>query len=631
MVRFLPSEDRVCVAIVTLCCLAGAPRAIQAAATVTATSPLHVEYVESNVTHLALDAAAYRRLEGADQLSMTDFALPNHQVVTLDLRRIEVFTPDATIVAGTPNGDVPLPRPDVRLFGGTIAGKPESIVFLSLSPHAVQGMIQDAGKVYLISSGAHGAGGDIVIYDSAVLSEDRMDEEALKCGSDALFGPDWNPDDYIEGGAFHGLRGTGDPVRTVRLAIETDWEFTGALFGGNTDASSAYAATLIGAVGEIYMRDVSSLLRISYLRVWADSNDPWTSSDTSGQLVQFRSYWNSQMSGVSRHIAHFLSARGLGGGIAYVGALCANGWGYALSANLAGTFPYPLQDNHSWNWTPFVVAHELGHNFGAPHTHNTSPPIDGCGFGNCSVTPNGTIMSYCHQCSGGMRNILLRFHDQMISQYIMPYLNNIASCDFRPEAPVASATTTNRYLIFEPASAGLVSAIHVELITSDDFPGSVGATWWVGAPDQNGVSRLVAEPVYRDWGAGSVYVADCGIVPVATYAVRVIADGWAVADADSYSQSSSVATTGRPWLQFWGDLVGQFNGTQWTAPDGIVNFTDISAAVAAFQDVDSAPHTTRMDLHPQTPNFVVNFSDINLIVKAFQSRAYPYSDPGGCP
>ncbi len=103
-----------------------------------------------------------------------------------------------------------------------------------------------AGRVYLISSGAHGAGGDTVVFDSAILAEDRMDKEALKCGSEALFGPGWNPDDYVEGGAFHGLRGAGDPVRTVQLAIETDWEFTGSLFGGDTDASSAYAATLIG-------------------------------------------------------------------------------------------------------------------------------------------------------------------------------------------------------------------------------------------------------------------------------------------------------------------------------------------------------------------------------------------------
>ena len=65
--------------------------------------------------------------------------------------------------------------------------------------------------------------------------------------------------------------------------------------------------------------------------------------------------------------------------------------------------------------------HELGHNFGSGHTHDVwsaaypwgySPQIDTCGtFCPSQVHPqlplakSATIMSYCHQCSGGYSNI----------------------------------------------------------------------------------------------------------------------------------------------------------------------------------------------------------------------------------
>ena len=56
-----------------------------------------------------------------------------------------------------------------------------------------------------------------------------------------------------------------------------------------------------------------------------------------------------------------------------------------------------------------VFNHELGHNLGAPHTHDLNPPVDNCASGDCSVTPNGTIMSYCHLCDGGLQNVMMRF------------------------------------------------------------------------------------------------------------------------------------------------------------------------------------------------------------------------------
>ncbi len=69
----------------------------------------------------------------------------------------------------------------------------------------------------------------------------------------------------------------------------------------------------------------------------------------------------------------------------------------------------------------FQFMHELGHNFGSGHTHDVwaedypyseiggySPQIDSCGWTCPSQLPlvkSSTIISYCHQCSGGYSNI----------------------------------------------------------------------------------------------------------------------------------------------------------------------------------------------------------------------------------
>ena len=127
------------------------------------------------------------------------------------------------------------------------------------------------------------------------------------------------------------------------------------------------------------------------------------------QLYEYRDYWEAQMEHIDRDLAHFLSGRGLGGGVAWLGVMCNPDWGYALSANLGSNFPYPIENNNGNNWDLFVFMHELGHNFGAPHTHGLEPPYDDCANGDCSIVPNGTIMSYCHGCEGGLANIRLEF------------------------------------------------------------------------------------------------------------------------------------------------------------------------------------------------------------------------------
>ena len=392
---------------------------------------------------LAFDQAAYDALRSAEHAVIDEFSLSPEQSVSLDLQRIEAFTADAQlVVARIENGKVmqtPLAKPDVAVFGGTVVGDAESRVFLSFSPHGNHGYIRTAGQTHVISSGMHGQNGPTLIYnrDALAAADPQAAPGSFTCGADelkenAMVAPPVVVDDG-------GIAGT-PPCRQIQLAVETDYEFLNNLFGGNEFAASAYVATLIGAVTEIYTEDVNSRVQVSFLRLWTTSSDPWTANNTSNQLIEFRNYWNANMDAVPRSLAHMLSGRSLGGGIAYLNAICHDELGYAVSANLAGTFPYPLQSNNSQNWDIMVVSHELGHNFGSPHTHNYAPPIDGCGNGDCTDANLGTIMSYCHQCSGGMSNIVIDMHPT-VSSVILNYLDSLDDCNLTGEGigPVAAA------------------------------------------------------------------------------------------------------------------------------------------------------------------------------------------------
>lgn len=374
------------------------------------------------VTPLRLDLDRYTALKGAEGLLVQGLPLDDGRSVDLRLEPFEVLTPDAQIVVGSGDSQRLLPRPDVLLLSGEVVSREGSHVYLALAPTGSHGMIELEGRIFIISSGPFTESRNTVIYDRDALPDGVISWGGFDCYADLVSGPGLH--------ALPGGNGQGSidepPCRVAEVAIETDREFTGDLFGGNLNAAAAYLLQLTGAVSEIYQRDVNARLKVTYYRLWDTANDPWTQGDTINQLFQFIDYWEANMGHIVRNDAHFYSGRGLGGGVAYLPGLCQGEFAYALSANLNGFFPYPLQDKHDQNWDPFVVAHEFGHNFGAPHSHDMNPPIDNCASGVCGV--DGTIMSYCHTCPGGMTNILLRFHQRTIDEAILPYLDQ-APCN----------------------------------------------------------------------------------------------------------------------------------------------------------------------------------------------------------
>ena len=208
-------------------------------------------------------------------------------------------------------------------------------------------------------------------------------------------------------------RGVNDRYR-VRIAYDTTARFVN-LFGTDQQAID-YLGDLTNYISTLYINELNTEIVVSSTTL-RDFNEPW---DPDGNLLaQFESYWNNPQNNVdqTRTIAHLVDA-GPSQGVAYVGALCGDGFDYGVSQGLGTEFD-PNDDPQQWSFT--VVAHEIGHNFGSDHTHCYQPVIDEChngeaGFGCWAGTESlpgpadqrpGTIMSYCHLLPGGLNNLAL--------------------------------------------------------------------------------------------------------------------------------------------------------------------------------------------------------------------------------
>jgi len=196
----------------------------------------------------------------------------------------------------------------------------------------------------------------------------------------------------------------------------------------------------------------------------------------------------------------------------------------------------------------------------------------------------------------------------------------------------------NRYISFDPNNTENV-AFQVEMTASAEFAGSVGILGWVGEPGINQVSRVVSGPYFTETWPAIVQVADCEIVPAATFAIRATLEGLL------FSDPLEIGTILKPGALYYGDTVGQGTGDLpplpgYTPPNGVVNVSDVQAYILTVQGPSSpSVHTTWVDLHGDgdgaPPNFVVNVSDLQRIKFGFQGQTYAQSpdqiDPAECP
>ena len=194
-------------------------------------------------------------------------------------------------------------------------------------------------------------------------------------------------------------------------------------------------------------------------------------------------------------------------------------------------------------------------------------------------------------------------------------------------APAPHDRLKNRYLSFAPNGGGIPAAFRLDKLTAPT------GTCWVAAPGANGDSRCVGSPVFRVWSETVVHVADCAVVPVASYAIR------ATVDALVFSAPLAVQTINLPSLnsKLWGDIVGMNSGSEWTPPNQFTNVQDIVAVLAYISGAAVRPTFQQANLQAVSTNDPclntgVNTADVFIVVRAAAGDPYPFTtNPANCP
>jgi hypothetical protein len=371
--------------------------------------------VPAGVVALRVDRAAMRqfRQTGGGSLALP---MPDGTNARLTLTRFDLFTPNATITATGALGPSPIPM-DLTLFRGSVDGDPGSWTVLSMSGDQVLGTVVRDGRRFMVSP-ATAVGGDHLVQDEAEVPARTL---PFECGADDLQALGLKLPERTAGP-------NGAQVTPTRLqcdiAIDCDYEYYWNKFGGNLTTATNYITTVMAQVSLIYERDINVTIKIPYLNIWTGEPDPYTTATTGDRLPEFQNWWNANRTSVVRNLAHNISGRSLGGGIAYIGVVSSPGSGYGVSA-IDANYSYP---NNTTTWDVNVVAHEIGHNFNSWHTHScnwqafgytpVNTLLDSCttAEGGCYSGPNtvpvnkGTIMSYCHLRGPIASTIRMDFH-----------------------------------------------------------------------------------------------------------------------------------------------------------------------------------------------------------------------------
>lgn len=313
---------------------------------------------------------------------------PGGNKIALELVKVALTTADFSAAALSGDGDLsPLPAPEGVHYRGVVAGIPGSIACLSFFDREISGMLMMDDQTFILGP-LEDDPEQLVLYET----RDLKASLAHACYTDESL-------DFSQ--APGGIEERGVGCKTVPIYFECDYKLYQDK-GSSTTNTTNYVTALFNQVSTLYAAENIGVA-ISQIYVWTTPDPYMGYNSTSSVLTAFRSTRGTNFNG---NLAHFLSTRSLGGGIAYLDVICLKQYAFGVSGITTS-----FQNVPTYSWSVEVVTHELGHNLGSWHTQSCNWPngaLDNCVSpeGNCSPGPppnnGGTIMSYCHLSGYGI-------------------------------------------------------------------------------------------------------------------------------------------------------------------------------------------------------------------------------------
>jgi hypothetical protein len=332
----------------------------------------HFETLQGMTVHKAA-----HQVDGADQLGSVSQPMvlsfeAHGQRFDLDL------VVNDRVLAALPEGPA---YESVSAYRGQLLGNAESWVRIVMYDGMPRGLVWDGETMFAIEAPGDSAveTSEPVIYRLADLN---ILPGTMTCGADSLSGNAQKMYASMSGGLEDAVAQAPGAVSEITMSIIGDSSFTADQ--GSDEAAAAAITTRLSNVDGYFSEQVGVQLNVQLIETFDAATDPFDDTLDSGDLLNQLSLYRDRTSAHnSQGLTHLFTGRDVWSGsasntsavgVAWLGGLCDQLVGAGLSEGRAGAVTDSL-----------IVAHEIGHNFGAEH--------DGAVGSSCELEAETFIMA----------------------------------------------------------------------------------------------------------------------------------------------------------------------------------------------------------------------------------------------
>jgi len=340
----------------------------------------HYEPLQRLETKQALEAGLSNVMRAADadqRVSLRFDALGRSFDLDLQTNR--------RLLASLPQSEIPA---GVRAYRGRLADNDASWARIVMANGQPSGLIWDGAELYAVEA----PGDSIVDTDTPIIyrvADAVIEPGSMQCGVHGIAGNAAMAYATIVDEARYDIAQAEGAVLEIEIGAVADAPFTSAR-GGVSGAESALLARL-NSVDGIYSEQLGVQITVSQIDAFEAATDPFSATTNSSDLLDELGVWRSSTPAqTALGLTHLYSGRDFDGttvGVAFVGTLCSAFGGAGLS-----------EGNRGVTVDSLIAAHEIGHNFSAPHDAQAGTACEstpGIYIMAPSVGPSNNTFSQC--------------------------------------------------------------------------------------------------------------------------------------------------------------------------------------------------------------------------------------------
>lgn len=377
--------------------------------------------------------------------------------------------------------------PEILSFSGYAITDPATIVQLDISEHGFSAQILDSKGQTIYIRPEHDAQSHYLSYFKHQITQARS-----LTVDDRL----WLPASALPPKTSLRRSATTDNLNikiTYRLAVAATGEFSQFYNADKAQVLSAIVSQ-VNQLNQIYERDLGVRLELventEQLIYLNPETDPYTAGDLPLLLEQNQLQMDQVIGSENYDIGHVFTTEQ--GGLAGVGTLCSYYYkAYGLSGCASPTDVHFAVD---------VLAHEIGHQFGATHTYNGSRGACSQRYADTAYEPGSgsTIMSYPGLCAQDnlQNHAQSNFHSASLAQIRQYILQTPENCGRHSIAalPLANPVASPVYVI--PRQTPFMLSGNSEVSQQANYSYS-WEQWDLGSTGQPLLQDIGSGPLFR--------------------------------------------------------------------------------------------------------------------------------------